>query len=182
MADLSASILADIQRAEPDKEKAKILLAGLQSADPAPGQIDRMLDDLKEFQELGKEVITQTLRQHKWQVDDVLVPLFTMLETKRTQDAASKRKLEAEQRAEKARGFAFKSLQELFTHISKDQIKKLLNDHEGDVDACIEEILRLQKLDQDRKDQQEKEKEIQRQREEHISTLAYKYDYFVCPN
>jgi len=169
---LAESMFLDIIRSEPDPSKARTILQSLESSDPDSKQVERMLEDLQQFAELGRETIVGCLREKNWQPELALLPLFSKLEMKRTVEAEKKRKAHQEEAKSKARSQANRFLKDLFTSVPEERIHQLLVERDGDVDACIEALLNIQR----KKEQEEADTRKQIQLEDKIGSLAYKFE------
>jgi len=127
------------------------------------------------FSNLPEEVIAKVLEESKWNEEDALVPLFHLSEEQSregkrlAQLEVQKKKTEEEKKKkiEEAKEKAAYLLEMFHATISKEQLQKMLEENEGDIEETTTQLLQLV-------DKQEEEKEKKRLEDRKVREQAEK--------
>jgi len=147
--------MADVLRAlNGNASEAQNIMKAFASSEPTNDQVERTLKELKDFHELGRDVIVQTLKIAKWNVDEAIPILFEKLEAKKAEE---RKKYEKERKTKEsaAREESNKLLTDIFAAYPQAELRRILDENDGNVDLTIEYIFKLQKQEEENKQQQE---------------------------
>jgi len=176
--DLSKSMWGDmVSQCGGDAEKAKQMWTGV-AAEEDQSERDRKIRSLvRNFPTLAVEFIEQKLKEHNWDEDATILPLWRALEDtkeaerkKSREEEQRQREVERDKRRKEANTQARSFLQNLFAQIPGDQIQAMLDANEGDVDTTTEQLLKLSKEQENLRDAEVKkaqqEQELIRKQQE----------------
>lgn len=132
-----------------------------------------MLAELADYKALGSDTILRVLKDNGWDVDQSIVPLFNLLCEMNT--APNKQKgtyLLLQSVSCDSQTTAHNILAELFCMLSNEEIQKVLDKHDGDVDGAGEELLQRVTQLSPASSVEAPEEKRRREREEMIATLS----------
>eukprot|EP01118_Nematostelium_gracile_P013362 TRINITY_DN502_c0_g1_i1.p1 TRINITY_DN502_c0_g1~~TRINITY_DN502_c0_g1_i1.p1 ORF type:complete len:669 (-),score=243.04 TRINITY_DN502_c0_g1_i1:82-2088(-) len=140
--DMSQSTIGDILREyKGDKAAAAAALGGINQT--TKQENDKKIEELRSaFPDASVQDCREVLQSVDWNVDAAIEPLFNLMKDPRHQkqsgkqvDRESKRKMEALKE--------YEHLLEIFNTIPKEQIQRLLDENEGDVEETTVQLLGL---------------------------------------
>jgi len=156
--DLSASVIQAVKAQYKNRDEAKAVLQQLVANVPSEREQRRYIAELADYQALGEETILRVLKEHAWDVEKAIVPLWNLLSE--TNSRANREK-------------AHTILQELFQAINKETIQQVLEKHDGDVDAASQELLRYVAKTEEKKETPEEKRK--RERQDVVETMAKRF-------
>jgi len=165
--DLAQSVLRDVfSSVEGDSAQAQQILKRFSNNEPSEEEIKRKLRELENFNTLGTEVVLRVLKENRWDVEKAIIPLFALLEEMQKDE---RRKKYDEEKGKRAAEQANTFLKELFATVPEEQIQKILDENDGDVDATTDQLVDFIRKEDERqrkeKDEEKKRKEKQQKRD-----------------
>jgi len=146
-----------------DTDQAQQILKRFATSEPSEEEIKRKLRELENFQNLGHDILIQVLKENRWDVEKAIIPLLALLEEKQKEGRRKKYDEEKQKRITEAKKQANTFLKELFATVPEEQIQKILDENDGDVDTTTEQLFDFLRKEDER---QRKEKEEEKQRKE----------------
>lgn len=174
--DLSQSMVRDVFRSvEEDSVQAHQILKRFATNEPTPEEIQRKLQEVSSFESLGQEQLLKTLRENRWDVEKALIPLFGLLEDKQKEERQKKYEEERNRRAAEARIQANHFLKELFGAVPEEQIQKMLDENDGDVDTTTEQLIELMGKENEKQKEEKEEEKMRKERQQNRDALAIRF-------
>eukprot|EP01126_Amoeba_proteus_P025201 TRINITY_DN2518_c0_g1_i9.p1 TRINITY_DN2518_c0_g1~~TRINITY_DN2518_c0_g1_i9.p1 ORF type:complete len:191 (+),score=58.60 TRINITY_DN2518_c0_g1_i9:61-633(+) len=160
--DLAASVISEVWKATNDVNNAKLTLQQFRSTEPSEEQIESLLRQLDQFKELGRETILQVLKEHKWDVEDAMMPLWAIHEERNENERG--RQNDREQEAERRKRVQ-RDIEELFKNLPSSVIESILDKNDWDMNAAVDEIF-AQRTKQDEEERARRDAEKAKEDEE----------------
>eukprot|EP00457_Paulinella_chromatophora_P002160 gb/GEZN01002164.1/.p1 GENE.gb/GEZN01002164.1/~~gb/GEZN01002164.1/.p1 ORF type:complete len:663 (+),score=116.47 gb/GEZN01002164.1/:66-2054(+) len=145
--------------------------------------LSRMFD-VKENDEEMIKLIRATLAENEWEPEDCIVPLFSAIEKRKEEQRTKELQQQREQEKKKNKDQAMRFLGIMFQAFSPEEILRVLEENDGDVDATTEHFLAIvQKKDQDTKKrpvpaQDYRAEQLQRERKFQTDALCQRFHEF----
>eukprot|EP00808_Paulinella_micropora_P026737 g62071.t1 len=115
-------------------------------------QIDTLarMFDIKENDQELRDLIRKILGENDWEPEACIVPVFTALEKRKEEARAQEDEEQKKKEKQQNKDHAMRILNNMFQAVSPDEILRVLEENDGDVDATTEHFLKIvQKKDQE---------------------------------
>jgi len=174
--DLTQSMVRDVfSSVEGDHDRAQQILVRFATSEPNEDEIKRKLRELENFQTLGTEVVLKVLKESRWDVEKAIIPLFGLLEEKEKEERRKKYEEERLRRAADAKRQANTFLKDLFVAVPEEQIQKILDENDGDVDVTTDQLVDFLRKEDERQRKEKEEEKLRKEKQRKRDALAIRF-------
>jgi len=174
--DLTHSVLREVYTSvEGDSNQAQIILKQFANNEPSDQEVMHKLEELENFQVLGREIVLQILKENRWDVEKAIIPLFALLEERQKQERRKKYEDDKLKRADETKRQANVFLKELFATVPEEQIQKIMDENDGDVDATTDVLFDFLRKEDERQRKEKEEEKIRKEKQQKRDALAIRF-------
>jgi len=174
--ELTQSVVREVYTSvEGDPSQAQIILKQFSNNEPTDQEVLHKLEELENFLVLGREIVLQVLKENRWDVEKAIIPLFALLEEKQKQERRKKYEEDKLKRAAETKKQANIFLKELFATVPEEQIQKILDENDGDVDATTDLLVDFLRKEDERQRKGKEEEKIRKEKQQKRDALAIRF-------
>jgi len=174
--ELTQSVVREVYTSvEGDPSQAQIILKQFSNNEPTDQEVLHKLEELENFLVLGREIVLQVLKENRWDVEKAIIPLFALLEEKQKQERRKKYEEDKLKRAAETKKQANIFLKELFATVAEEQIQKILDENDGDVDATTDLLVDFLRKEDERQRKGKEEEKIRKEKQQKRDALAIRF-------